>query len=151
MADTSDRSGSAMSIPLSITLRYDHGLGALSPYFEGLLAGRLMATTCQSCQSTWAPPRLVCTCGNTTLSWLELSGQGSCTQMTSTLSLLPAAPATQLMTFGLVAFDGATNRALVRLCLDLPTALPARVTLRRRSARPPPGHPVEALEVVVTT
>lgn len=138
----------ALSVPLEIRLRYQHPLGELSPYFVALREGKLLATRCGRCGSTWAPPRLICTCGSTAVDWVPLAGTGTVEHVTSTASSLPATEVREKMTFVLIRFDGAVNRALARFSGELSAVPGMRVRLRSAGeAASRLAHPVQALVV----
>jgi uncharacterized OB-fold protein len=138
----------AQSVPLEIRLTYQHSLGELSPYFAALREGNLLAAACRKCGSTWAPPRLICTCGSTAVDWVPLAGTGTVEHVTSTASSLPATDIREMMTFVLVRFDGAVNRALARFSGEVRAVPGMRVRLRSPAeAASRLAHPVQALVV----
>ena len=139
--------GFRFGIALTLALRYEHGVGELTPYFDGLRNRVLQATRCASCGSVWAPPRLVCSCGSALVQWSALSGFGRVVSVTRTPSSLPATQTRGPMGFALVRFDGATNASLVRF--EPADALVAgqRVTLAPVDGEAG-GHPVQSLIVV---
>jgi uncharacterized OB-fold protein len=138
----------AQSVPLEIRLTYQHPLGELSPYFAALREGKLLATACRKCGRTWAPPRLMCTCGCAAVDWVPLAGTGTVEHVTSTASSLPATDVRETMTFVLVRFDGAVNRALARFSGELNAARGMRIRLRSPGeAASRLAHPVQALVV----
>jgi uncharacterized OB-fold protein len=139
-------SNARIAVPLRLSLSYDHGLGDLSPYFVGLMFGHLEATRCDNCAAVSLPPRLWCTCGGQSSQWVQLSGFGTVVASTRTMTSLPATQIRGHMTFALVEFEGATNRALVRCRSEAP--LLAGVRVRLASPVGPTAHPVQALEVV---
>jgi len=121
-----DRDGdgtAAVTIPLSMTLRYNHPLGARSPYFEGLSGGRAIASRCAVCGCGWFPPRHCCGTG---FHWEDLPGAGTVVAATDG--------------FALVAMDGARNLALAKL------REPAQAGVRVRivQAAGPVEHPAQA-------
>lgn len=132
----------ARIVDLTMTLRYRHGLGALSPYFAGLEAGVARGTRCASCGRVWFPPRLICTCGSAKLGWLELSGEGTIRHATEGPATLPLSGLSGVFVFGLIALDGASNLAFGRIAGDRPARAGARVRL----AAAPRGavHPAQA-------
>ena len=110
------------TVRLHLALTHRHGLGALTPYFRGLLAGRALASRCRVCARSWFPPRFGCPEHGATLDWAELQGAGRVVALTHTAGVLPfgvgdgaAAPAAAPLTFALVALDGAHNLAFARL------------------------------------
>lgn len=132
---------------LTLELRYQHGVGGLAPYFAGLLEGSLYATRCMRCAAVWAPPRMQCTCGSSSVQWTELSGGGVVISATRTQSSLPATGTRGVMGFALVRFDGATNAALVRFEAADEVMAGARVGLAPvRGAEC--SHPVQSLCVI---
>jgi uncharacterized OB-fold protein len=143
-ADATREAGSV--VPLQLSLSYDHALGDLSPYFAGLMSGLLIATRCPKCAAVRLPPRLWCPCGSQLSQWVQLSGLGTVVASTRTKSSLPATQVRGQMTFALIEFDGASNRALVRCRSESPLPTGVRVRLAPPSSHT--AHPVQALEVV---
>jgi uncharacterized OB-fold protein len=122
--------GHITSCNLELTLRYDHGLGALATYFEGLERGIAMATTCPACARTWFPPRLTCTCNaRTPMAWRQLSGTGTVVAVTLCSTTLPFTTTRADFVFAIVQLEGAINRAFGRLTTAL--APGTRVILTR--------------------
>jgi uncharacterized protein len=141
-------SESRLTVPLQLSLTYQHALGDLSPYFAGLAQGQLVASVCGRCGATWLPPRLICTCGSTDLKWLTLDGMGTVEWATSTTSALPATRVRGDMVFVLVRFDGATNSALARL-VGAESVTPGQRVRLTASGTSETAHPVQHLEVEV--
>jgi hypothetical protein len=112
-----------VTIPLSMTLRYSHPLGARAPYFEGLRSGHAIASRCTVCGRGWFPPRHCCGAG---FQWEQLAGTGTVVAATDG--------------FALVAMDGAHNLALGAI------REPARAGDRVRIALSagPTEHPAQA-------
>jgi uncharacterized OB-fold protein len=137
---------SRLTVPLQLSLSYQHALGDLSPYFAGLAQGQLVASSCGRCSARWLPPRLICTCGSADLTWVTLAGSGTVDWATSTTSALPATRVRGDMVFVLVRFDGATNSALARLVGAASAVRGQRVRLRLAGAADV-AHPVQHLEV----
>lgn len=135
------------NVPLTLELRYRHGVGGLAPYFAGLLEGSLYAARCTGCAAVWAPPRLRCTCGSSSIEWTELSGGGVVVSATRTQSSLPATSTRGVMGFALVRFDGATNAALVRFDATHEIAAGQRVGLAPARSEEC-SHPVQSLCVI---
>ena len=127
-------------LTLTLSLRYSHAFGDLAPYFQGLDRGIAMATRCHSCNRAWFPPRLVCRCGaHRGLEWTALAGTGRLVAVTTGPLTLPMGSSLEEVAFGLVALDGATNRALSRLAAGLGPG--ARVRLTRAEGDFP--HPAQ--------
>jgi len=57
--------------------QYRHSLGKVSPFFEALEEGQLLATKCESCGRVYLPPRAHCPKDLKATSWIELSGEGT--------------------------------------------------------------------------
>lgn len=131
------------TIPLTITLRYAHPLGELAPYFQGLDAGRAIATRCPTCARTWFPPRLSCPEHGAATVWTDLSGKGRIVSVSIADSTLPFGAETARRAFLMVALDGAENLAFGRFA-GAPDA--ARAGLKVRLARAPGTwpHPAQA-------
>ena len=131
------------TIPLTLTLRYAHPLGELAPYFQGLDAGRAIATRCPTCARTWFPPRLSCPEHGAATVWTDLSGKGRIVSVSIADSTLPFGAETARRAFLMVALDGAENLAFGRFA-GAPDA--ARAGLKVRLARAPGTwpHPAQA-------
>ena len=129
--------------PLELTLRYTHSLGGLVPYFEGLAAGRALATHCALCGRTWFPPRLRCCSRAGALRWTTLAGTGRIVAGTNGGGALPFGGGPAGEGLALVALDGADNLALgwVDGFGDVPPE-GARVRLVTTGTHPP--HPAQA-------
>ena len=97
---------------IEVTLRYTHALGALAPYFEGLAAGRAVASTCAACGRTWFPPRLGCCSRAGPVQWTTLTGAGRVVAGTCGGGTLPFGGGPAGEGLALIALDGADNLAL---------------------------------------
>ena len=102
----------ASTIGLTLALRYTHALGALSPYFEGLAAGRTVASVCAACGRTWFPPRPGCCSQAGAVQWTVLTGAGRIVAGTSGGGTLPFGDVPAGEGLALIALDGADNLAL---------------------------------------
>ncbi|MBN2465089.1 hypothetical protein JXD38_05650 [candidate division WOR-3 bacterium] len=70
-----EKKSPAMVIQWPRTLMHHHTYGLLSPFFEGLKKGKLMATKCRTpgCETGfWLPPRADCPDCLTRMKWIEL-------------------------------------------------------------------------------
>jgi uncharacterized OB-fold protein len=70
-----EKTSPAMVIQWPRTLLHHHTYGLLSPFFEGLKKGKLMATKCatKDCeQGFWLPPRADCPDCHARMKWVEL-------------------------------------------------------------------------------
>lgn len=70
-----EKTSPAMVIQWPRTLMHHHTYGLLSPFFEGLKKGKLMATKCQTkdCETGfWLPPRADCPDCHARMKWVEL-------------------------------------------------------------------------------
>ena len=106
-------SASAASTPeVTLTLRYTHALGVLSPYFEGLAAGRALASICTACGRTWFPPRPGCCSRAGAVQWTALTGAGRIVAGTGGGGTLPFGGGPAGEGLALIALDGADNLAL---------------------------------------
>ena len=134
-------------VPLRLELAYNHALGELSPYFNGLLHGRAMATRCPACGKAWCPPRLVCHTDNSPTSWIELAGTGTLVSSTRTTTALPMTKEARTCIFALTRLDGAENCLLARMEASEPMPSPGqRVRLVRAPGDWP--HPAQAALLV---
>ena len=133
--------------PIDVNIRYTHSLGELSPYFEGLIAGRAVASTCVACGRTWFPPRLGCCSRAGPARWKTLAGTGRIAAGTNGGGTLPFGGGAAGEGLALVALDGADNLALgwVDGLGDVPP-VDARVRLVATESNPP--HPAQAARYV---
>ena len=132
---------------MDLTLRYTHALGDLAPYFEGLAAGRAVASTCAVCGRTWFPPRLGCCSRVGPVQWTSLAGAGRVAAGTSGGGTLPFGGGPAGEGLALIALDGADNLALgwvEGFGGEPPEG--ARVRLVASDRRPP--HPAQAARYV---
>lgn len=97
---------------IEVTLRYAHALGGLTPYLEGLAAGRAVASSCPVCGRTWFPPRLGCCSRAGAVQWTTLDGTGRVVAGTSGGGILPFGGGPAGEGLALIALDGADNLAL---------------------------------------
>jgi uncharacterized OB-fold protein len=136
-----------ISIPLHLELAYSHGLGALTPYFEGLLRGEAVASRCPRCGKAWCPPALACPDDGAATAWTPLAGTGTLLSATATALTLPISGQSRSCVLGLVRLDGAQNAMLARIDLAEPAAAPGT---RLRIARAPGEwpHPAQAVHFI---
>ena len=132
---------------IEVALRYDHALGALAPYFEGLAAGRAVASQCAVCERTWFPPRLGCCSRAGPAQWTTLAGTGRVAAGTSGGGTLPFGGGPAGAGLALIALDGADNLALgwVDGFGDAP---PEGARVRLVIGDPHPPHPAQAARYV---
>ena len=97
---------------IDLTLRYTRALGALAPYFDGLTAGRAVASVCAVCGRTWFPPRPGCCSQAGSVQWTTLAGAGCVVAGTSGGGKLPFGGGPAGEGLALIALDGADNLAL---------------------------------------
>ena len=137
----------ASTIDVTLTLRYTYALGALSPYFDGLAAGRAVASVCAACGRIWFPPRPGCCSRAGAVQWTTLTGAGRIVAGTSGGGALPFGGGPAGEGLALIALDGADNLALgpVDGFGGEPPA-GARVRLVAGGRRPP--HPAQAARYV---
>lgn len=129
MSGASDDKGGGRYVALDLSLRFNHPLGSLRPYFEALEQGRALGVRCESCARTWFPPRRTC-CGHSVASnWTELAGDGTMLSITAGERSLPFTNEREPMSLALVAMDGADNAALGWIANDRPAAPGSRVRL----------------------
>ncbi len=129
-------------IRIDLLLRYEHPLGALAPYFEGLAKGRAMATRSPSNGRVWFPPRIVCPYDFSETEWIELEGTGQIVSVTMGPGRLPLTEQVGELSFALIAVDGADNLTLGRVIGEGTPRLGSRVRLARLDEAPP--HPAQA-------
>lgn len=87
-----------------LTLEYTLAPGWMKPYADGLFDGKAMARRCSDCQKISFPPTRIC-CRNPDGEWVALTGQATIDWHTDGMD----------GAFGLVTFDGADTRSVVRL------------------------------------
>ena len=89
----------------TLRLDYDLAAGWLQPFVAGLAGGVATARRCERCRRVSFVPLRVCDCGETQGAWIDLPG-------TATVELATEGADGH---FGLVRFDGADTRTVVRL------------------------------------
>lgn len=89
-----------------LALEYTLHPGWMSPYVDGLQAGRAVGRRCVTCAKTTFPPQRICTCGEADGTWVTLAGGAKVTFRTTGAD----------GHFALVQFDGADTSAVVRVC-----------------------------------
>lgn len=136
---------SALSFDLGITLRYQHGLGDLSPYFSALMAGEALATHCAACERTWFAPRLICRCGNRDVAWRQLEGGGVVRYVTRGRAVLPGTAISDEFDYALIQLDGASNLCLGRMAPSATASEPDQ-RVRLVQARRSWAHPSQACD-----
>ena len=109
---SSSKTQSLAGSTIDLTLRYTHALGALVPYFEGLTAGRAVASVCAACGRTWFPPRPGCCSRAGPVQWTTLAGTGYVVAATNGGGTLPFGGGPAGEGLALIALDGADNLAL---------------------------------------
>jgi uncharacterized OB-fold protein len=89
------------------------------PFWEGLAAGRLLARRCLACGTVQQTPRLVCACGSSEGTWIDLPPTAllvSHTRVAHAPADRPYLPSPY--TLGLVAFPEAGIRMLALITGD---------------------------------
>ena len=130
-------------LPLEFSLRYDHGLGELAPYFKALEEGRAMARRCIACGRVWFPPHISCPEDAQPCEWLELDGGGTVVSVSESRLRLPFAETEQDHVFALVNMDGADNAAFARLATSARNAAPG-IRARLVASYSEKGHPAQS-------
>ena len=130
-------------LPLELSLRYDHSLGELAPYFNALGKGRAMARRCVACGHVWFPPHASCPRDSRPCEWLELDGTGTIVSVSKIRSRLPFAETDQDHVFALVNMDGADNAAFARLGTSARNATPG-IRVRLVASYGEKGHPAQS-------
>ncbi len=97
---------------------YSHSYGLVSPFFRGLLEGKLKGTKCPKCGTVYCPPRAHCwnpECRVADCEWLELPLSGAI--HTFTVQCLAAAPFEHQLPFsmGWVKIDDADTTLAMML------------------------------------
>jgi uncharacterized OB-fold protein len=97
---------------------YSHSYGLVSPFFKGLLEGRLKGTKCPKCGTMYCPPRAHCwnpKCRVADCEWVDLPLTGAI--HTFTVQCLAAAPFEHQLPFsmGWVKIDGADTTLAMML------------------------------------
>lgn len=49
---------------------------ASQPFWAGIASGVLRLRHCTACKVSYAPPRAVCSCGNSQMTWMDATGRG---------------------------------------------------------------------------
>lgn len=133
---------------LRLKLKYDHGPGRFKPYFDGLLAGRAVASQCPACGKTWFPPQVRCPDDQTDTGWIQISGSGVVLAVTTTRTKLPFTAAAETYSFVLVAMEGAENAVFGRMQNAVgDIAVGTHVELVAPVEEP--GHPAQAAQFIV--
>lgn len=130
-------------LPLEFSLRYDHGLGELAPYFKALEEGRAMARRCIACGRVWFPPHISCPEDAQPCEWLELDGGGTVVSVSESRLRLPFAETEQDHVFALVNMDGADNATFARLATSARNAAPG-IRARLVASYSEKGHPAQS-------
>lgn len=92
-------------IDKSLTLDYSLSPGWLAPWVDGVLEGKAVGRRCNACNNISFVPLRRCICGESSGGWTTLPGTATLIQTTSGAD----------GTFGLVQFDDASTRTVVRL------------------------------------
>jgi len=100
---------------------YSHSYGLVSPFFRGLLDGKLKGTKCPKCGTVYCPPRAHCwnpKCAVAETKWLDLPLRGVI--HTFTIQCLAASPFANMLPFsmGYVKIDGADTTLPMFLHID---------------------------------
>lgn len=109
------REETALTADLRLSLRYQHGFGAMSPFFRALRCGRALGSRCPSCGDTRFPQRRICLHDGTPTEPKPLDGTGKIVRVTVGFIPIPLATPAQEQTFAEIAMDGTDNRVLARL------------------------------------
>lgn len=132
---------------LDLSLEYRHGLGATTPFFQALIAGKALASCCPTCGDVRFPPRAICFQDGSSTEEFELTGEGRLTGYTigQPSALLNEGGKDRI--FGEVAMDGANNRVFARIeATESLLAVGQRVHLARPNAEL--RHPIQAMVFV---
>lgn len=100
---------------------YSHSYGLVSPFFRGLLEGKIKGTKCPKCGTVYCPPRAHCwnpVCKVCECEWVDLPLAG--VVHTFTVQCLAAAPFEHTLPFsmGWVQIDGADTTLATFLHID---------------------------------
>ncbi len=100
---------------------YSHSYGLVSPFFRGLLEGKIKGTKCPECGTVYCPPRAHCwnpRCKVCECEWVDLPLMG--VVHTFTVQCLAAAPFEHMLPFsmGWVQIDGADTTLATFLHID---------------------------------
>ena len=97
------------SIPITLSLQYDHSIGDFADYFDSLALGRARASQCSKCGDVRIPPRFTCPYDGAATEAIDLTGAGRVVAITRGDAALPLTDATSVRCFVLVAMEGANN------------------------------------------
>lgn len=88
-----------------LSLDYTLAPGWMSPFIDGLLDGRAVASKCSACARVSFPPQRTCVCGARESVWIKLSGKAEIVFRTTGAD----------GDFALVQFEGADTKTVARL------------------------------------
>lgn len=92
-------------IDMSLTLDYSLAPGWLAPWVQGVAEGKAIGRTCSACGRVSFTPLRRCPCGESDGTWTPLPGTATLIHRTEGADGF----------FGLVQFDGADTRTVVKL------------------------------------
>ncbi len=138
-------------LSLELTQQYTHSLGKYSRFFIELENKRFMATRCETCNKTYAPPRSLCPNCLSITEWVELAGTGT----VETYSVLYFSPGStpdveQLQTPYILAYvllDGAST-LFPHLLLADPRRITPGMRVKIEYVDQPVYHPIHLIRFV---
>ena len=107
----------------TLSLDYQLEPGWMLPFVQGLLEGQAIARQCTDCKQTSFPPIRVCSCGNTSAQWIQLSGQAELIHRTQGSD----------GDFALACFDGAHTNTVVKLSGFKPSQFTGELRISNQS------------------
>lgn len=130
----------SMLLDLEMSQKYRHSLGTASPFFNGLSTQLLLATSCDTCDATFFPPRRRCDRDRSDTTWYELPGTGTVVAATVVHSPPPFGGIDAPYVLASIRLDG-VDGGLTHRILG-PTAPPAGSAVSVKFLDGPHAHPL---------
>lgn len=115
MTDLDDR---ALIVETNFELVGRRTLGELSPFFEAISDGRLLATRCEQTGRAWFPPRPICPDHGVRTEWFELAGSGRVRSATRSHVKPPDSRFEAPYTLAIIDLDGVEGSITHRILGD---------------------------------
>jgi uncharacterized OB-fold protein len=132
--------GSPVLVDIEMSQHYRHSLGRSSPFFSGLADQVLRATSCDSCQATFFPPRPYCDQDLSRTSWYDLPGSGAVVAATVVHSPPPFGGIEAPYVLASIRLDGVDGGITHRVLGDVAPAAGTVVSVRFLDGAP--AHPL---------
>lgn len=131
-------------LPLQLTFRYRHALGARRAFLEALAEGRALASACAHCRQVCFPPRGRCPRDGQPTEQRWLSGLGEVVAVSVAEVRLPLTERVEATAWLLVRMEGADNAVLGRLATG-EGAVRSGDRVRLVAEAGSVGHPIQRL------